>query len=293
MVEADAAPLPGHNRGAMRASRPSADAGTVNDRRSAEAWPAGRVLVVAATYNESETIDALIDRVLAADAGLQLLVVDDDSPDGTGSRVIERAAREPRLHALVRRGRRGLGGAIREAFLEAAERGFAVAVNIDGDLSHDPADIPRILVALEPPGGRPVDVALGSRRVAGGSIVGWPWGRHVSSRAVGWFTRFVLGVPVRDGSTGFRAVRLSTFRLLPDAMPTGYAFFEAMLLAVHRRGGRIVEVPITFTERRHGRSKARPGVVAAATRDLLRLALRRDAGLRRSAAPSTGQRDDR
>ncbi|MFZ4733227.1 MAG: polyprenol monophosphomannose synthase [Pirellulales bacterium] len=242
---------------------------TTTDTASAGGWPPGRVLVVAATYNEAENISELVSRVLAADPDLQLLVVDDDSPDGTGTAALRLAAAEPRLHVLIRRGRRGLGGAVVEGFRTAADHGFAVAVNLDGDLSHDPDDIPRLLVALDPPGGRPADVALGSRHVPGGAIVGWPWGRHVSHWLVGWFTRFILGVPVRDGSTGFRAVRLERFMRLPEDHPAGYAFFEEMLWQVHRQGGRIVEVPITFIDRQCGRSKAGPAVMVAAMRDLL------------------------
>jgi dolichol-phosphate mannosyltransferase len=244
------------------------------DLRSADDWPTGPVLVVAATFNEAENIATLVGRVLAADPSLQMLVVDDDSPDGTGTKALAIAAADPRLHVLVRRGRRGLGSAVVEGFREAARRGFAVAVNLDGDLSHDPDDIPRLLVALDPPGGRGADVALGSRHVPGGAIVGWPLGRHVSHRLVVWFTRFVLGVPARDGSTGFRAVRLDVFGRLPDRHPEGYAFFEAMLWQLHRQGGRIVEVPITFVDRQSGRSKAGPAVALAAVRDLLQLAWR-------------------
>lgn len=253
---------------------PSVPRPSAADSRSAEGWPGGQVLVVAATYNESGNVADLVARVLAADPDIQLLVVDDDSPDGTGTTALRLAAAEPRLHVLVRRGRRGLGSAVVEGFREAARRGFTVAVNLDGDLSHDPDDIPRLLVALDPPGGRPADVALGSRQVAGGAIVGWPWRRHVSHWLVGWFTRFILGVPVRDGSTGFRAVRLETFLRLPDEHPSGYAFFEEMLWQVHRHGGRIVEVPITFVDRQCGRSKAGPAVMAAAMGDLLRLGFR-------------------
>jgi len=226
------------------------------DLRSPDAWPPGRVLVVTATYEERATITALIAAVLAVDPGLQLLVVDDDSPDGTGALALAAAAAEPRVHVLVRRGRRGLGGAIIEGFREATRHGFDVAVNLDADLSHDPADIPRLLAALEPLGGRPADVVVGSRRVAGGRTLGWPAARHLASRFVGWFTRTALRVPVRDPSSGFRAVRLGTFLRLPGDLATGYAFLEHMLWEIHRAGGRIVEVPITFTNRRLGASKA-------------------------------------
>ena len=230
-------------------------AGTADITSRAD-WPPGRVLVVAATYEERSNVEPLMDRVLAAGPDLQLLVVDDDSPDGTGTVALQRAACEPRLHVLVRRGRRGLGGAILEAFDLAREHGFEIAVNMDADLSHDPADIPRLLAALEPAGARPADVVIGSRRVPGGRSVGWPLSRHVVSRMVGWFTRWVVGVPARDASSGFRAVRLATFERIPRSFAPGYTFLEEMLWQVHRCGGRIVEVPITFTNREQGSSKA-------------------------------------
>jgi len=226
------------------------------DLHSPAVWPPGRVLVVAATFEERVNIDALVDRVLAADPDLQLLVVDDDSPDGTGAFALGRAECEPRLHVLVRHGRRGLGGAILEGFDLAIRHGFEIAVNIDGDLSHDPDDIPRLLTALEPAGGRPADVVVGSRRVPGGRTVGWPLWRRVVSRLVAAFTRRVVGVPVRDATSGFRAVRLTTFAALPRPFATGYTFLEEMLWGMHRAGGRIVEVPITFTNRARGSSKA-------------------------------------
>jgi dolichol-phosphate mannosyltransferase len=212
--------------------------------------------VQAATFNERENIAELIDRVLALDPHLQFLVIDDDSPDGTGRLALERAAVEPRLHVLVRHGRRGLGSAIVEGFSEARRHGFEIVVNMDADFSHDPADIPRLVAALDAPGIGPVDVAIGSRRVRGGKTVGWPLTRHAASRLVGWFTRWVLGVPVRDPSSGFRAVRLATFDRLAGPFAEGYAFQEDLLWRLHRAGGRIAEMPITFTDRTRGASKA-------------------------------------
>jgi dolichol-phosphate mannosyltransferase len=227
-----------------------------DDVRSRADWPAGRVLVQTATYDERENISALVDAVLAVDPELQMLVIDDDSPDGTGRIVLEQAATDPRVHVLVRRGRRGLGSAILEGFREARAHGFEVVVNMDADFSHDPADIPRLLAALEPVGGRPVEVAIGSRRVRGGRTVGWPWSRHVASWLVSWFTRRVLGVPVQDASGGFRAVRLDVLDRLAGPFAQGYAFQEDFLWRVHRAGGRFMEVPITFTDRERGTSKA-------------------------------------
>jgi len=240
--------------------------------RSRDDWPPGRVLVVSATYNESDNIVALIDHVLAVAPELQLLIVDDDSPDGTGRIALERAAAEPRLHVLVRHGRRGLGSAIVEGFRLGHDHGFDVAVNMDADFSHDPADIPRLLAALEPVGGRPVAVVVGSRRVPGGRIVGWPLKRHVASRLVSWFTRWVLRVPIRDASSGFRAVRLAEFSRLPGPFAEGYAFQEDMLWRLHRAGGRLAEVPITFEDRKAGVSKADMAESRRSIGELLHLA---------------------
>ena len=244
-----------------------------SDLQSPDDWPPGRVLVQAATYDERDNIAALIEAVLAADPELQLLVVDDDSPDGTGEIALQAAAREPRVHVLVRRGRRGLGSAILEGFRLAQRRGFEVSVNLDADFSHDPADIPRLLAALDPAGGPPADVVIGSRRVPGGRTVGWPLSRHVASWLVCWFTRWILGVPARDSSGGFRAVRLSVLdRITQAPFAQGYAFQEDFLWRAHRAGARIVEVPITFTDRTRGASKANVAEMRRGIRDLVTLA---------------------
>ncbi len=244
------------------------------DVRSPREWPVGRVLVQAATYNERENIVGLIDAVLAVSPEIQFLIIDDDSPDGTGRLALERAEREPRLHVLVRKGRRGLGSAILEGFMEARAHGFGVGLNMDADFSHDPADIPRLVAALDTPGARPVDVAIGSRRVRGGRTVGWPLKRHVASWLVSFFTRWVLWVPVRDATGGFRAVRLAVFDRLTGPFSQGYAFQEDFLWQVHRAGGRFVEVPITFTDRTHGASKADFAEARRSIGELLRLAVR-------------------
>jgi len=245
---------------------------TPPDIHSRSDWPPGRVLIVSATYNERENIAALIDRVLVVSPDLQLLIVDDDSPDGTGQFALDCAEKNPRLHVFVRRGRRGLGTAILEGFELGRRQGFAVAVNMDADFSHDPADIPRLLAALEPVGGRPADIVVGSRRVPGGQTVGWPLSRHVASRLVGWFTRWVLWVPIRDASSGFRAVRLAIFDRIDGPYAQGYAFQEDLLWRVHRAGGRLAEVPITFTDRQHGASKADFAESRRSIGELMRLA---------------------
>lgn len=252
----------------------SPEPSSTSDTRSAEPWIPGRVIVNASTYNECENIGGLIDRVLAARPDLHMLVVDDDSKDGTGQIALERAATEPRLHVLIRRGRRGLGSAILEGLQEARGRGFEIAVYMDADFSHDPDDIPRLLAALEPPGGTPADLAIGSRRVRGGHTVGWPLSREVISRLVCWFTRWVLWVPVHDASGGFRALRLALLDRIAAPESKGYAFQEDLLWRMHRAGARIVEVPITFTDRTHGSSKADFAETRRSIGDLLTLARR-------------------
>lgn len=242
------------------------------DLHSAAEWPAGRVLVIAATYNERENLSRLIDGVFAAEPHLQLLIVDDESPDGTGTAALDAAAADPRVHALVRRGRRGLGSAIMEGLRLAKANGFAVAINLDADSSHDPDDIPRLLAALDPIGGPPADVVVGSRRVPGGRTVGWPLSRHVTSRMVAVFARRILRVPVRDPSSGYRAIRLALLDRLGEPATAGYAFHEELLWLVHRAGGRIVEIPMTFRDRTHGSSKAGLREILQASRDLFMLA---------------------
>jgi dolichol-phosphate mannosyltransferase len=255
-----------------------------HDLQSCDDWPAGTVLVQAATYNERENLPSLIEAVLAAGPELQLLIIDDSSPDGTGDVALRLAEHNARLHVLVRRGRRGLGSAILEGFRLASRRGFAVSLNMDADHSHDPTDIPRLLAALDPVGGRPADVVIGSRRVPGGQTVGWPLSRHLASWLVSWFTRWVLWVPVQDASSGFRAIRIKTFERLPQDFSDGFAFFEHLLWSVHRAGGRITEIPITFTDRTRGTSKADIAEVGRGLRELLLLARRTWIGPRHTSA---------
>ena len=245
----------------------------MGDLRSRDDWPAGRVLVQTATYKERGNIAPLIEAVLAAAPDAQMLVIDDDSPDGTGDIVLEIASRDPRVHLLGRRGRRGLGSAILEGLEVAHARGFEISVYMDADFSHDPADIPRLVAAVEPPGGEPRDIAIGSRRVPGGGTVGWPLSRHIASWLVCWFTRWVLWVPAHDSSGGFRAVRLSILdRVSTAGIAQGYAFQEDFLWRVCRAGGRIVEVPIVFTDREVGSSKADFAEMKRSIGELLRLA---------------------
>ena len=249
-------PLPGGICDTRAAAMMSAAAACRSRPSPGSPSPSDRVLAITATYQEGENVLPLIDAVLAADPRLDLLVVDDNSPDGTGGLVLRRAVTEPRVSVMIRHDRRGLGSAIRDGLHEARRRGYQLAVNLDADFSHNPADIPRLLAAVEPAGEPRADVVIGSRKIHGGGVVGWPLSRHILSRLVCWWTRWVLWVPARDGSSGFRVIRLAFLAAVSN--PTeGYAFFEQMLWQIHRAGGLIREVPIIFTDRRRGTNRRR------------------------------------
>jgi dolichol-phosphate mannosyltransferase len=215
------------------------------------------LLVTVATYNEMENLPRLVDRVLAAVPEAALLIVDDNSPDGTGVWAARRAVDDPRVLHLGRAGKEGLGSAIVAAMRRAIEGKYRYLVNLDGDLSHDPAVIPDLVTAMEPPSAPPVDLVVGSRYVPGGRIEGWPWRRHWMSRSVNWYTRLLLRATLADCSSGFRCYRVSTLARLPldQIQSTGYAFHEEFLWHLQQAGGRCAEVPITFVDRTHGQSK--------------------------------------
>ena len=230
--------------------------------------------VVLPTYNEIENLEGIVAAILGALPEAQLLVVDDASPDGTGQRADTMAATDRRVHVLHREAKEGLGAAYRAGFRWVLARDDAQAiVQMDADFSHDPADLPRLLTPLM----RDADLALGTRYVRGGGTVGWPWYRQLVSRGGTTFARTVLLLPYRDLTGGFKAWRrelLESIRLR-DVGPHGYGFQVEMTWWAHRRGARIMQVPIVFRERAAGRSKMSGGIVREAM--LLVLALRWEA----------------
>jgi len=209
-------------------------------------------LVVLATYNERLNIDRLLDPVLALPNRCDILVVDDNSPDGTGAHVQARAAAEPRIKLVSRAGRSGVGSAHRDGWRFARRAGYARIVTMDADLSHDPLDIPRFLAALD----AGADVALGSRFVAGGKLdyTGW---RRFLSRKGNRLARKALGLPISEYTTSFRAARLDRVPAgLIESIPNdGYSFFLTAAVRLVRQGLRVTEVPIHFRERETGVSK--------------------------------------
>jgi glycosyltransferase involved in cell wall biosynthesis len=211
-----------------------------------------RVLVVIPTYNESASILPLASSILARDPELEVLVVDDASPDGTGDRVAREAEREPRLHLVRRSGKLGLGSAYLAGFHCGLDRGCDQIVPMDGDGSHDPTHLDEMRNAL-------VDhhMVIGSRYVPGGGIANWKLHRRALSRFANWYTRVLLGLSQHDCTSGYRGYRREVLeRVDPFSVKSsGYSFLEEMVWRVHRAGFQIAEVPIVFTDRHLGISK--------------------------------------
>src|SRR5919109_368385 len=225
-----------------------------------------KALVVMPTYNEAESVVGVIDQVLAADPRVDVLVVDDASPDGTGKLVAERAAAEPRVHLLERDAKQGLGAAYRAGFAWGLARGYDALVEMDADLSHPPERLPALLDGLDA-----ADVVIGSRYVPGGRTVNWSRLREAISRGGNLYVRLALGVPVHDCTAGYRAYRRQVLEALPVSavQSNGYCFQVEMVHRTWQEGFRVVEVPITFTERATGVSKMSQRIVLEA---LLRVA---------------------
>ena len=226
-----------------------------------------RVVAVIPTYNEKENAVAMAEAALAnlpPDGGV--LFVDDNSPDGTGAILDGIAAKEQRVSVLHREKKEGLGRAYVAGFAKALEMGAERIVEMDCDFSHDPADIKRMLESIEN-----ADVVVGSRYVKGGKCVGWPFKRWLISRCGGIFIRMMLGVPVKDPTGGFKCFRRSALEALGDfscIKSFGYSFQMEMNFRMSRMGLKIVEIPITFAERRAGKSKI-SGSIAAETLKLV------------------------
>ncbi len=212
-----------------------------------------RALVVVPTYNEGANIEEVLRRTRAAVPEVEVLVVDDGSPDGTAARAEELAVDLGGVHVLRRTEKTGLGAAYRAGFTWGLARGFDVLVEMDADLSHDPAALPSLLGALA--GG--ADLVIGSRYVPGGTIPNWPWYRRALSRYGNVYANLALGLGVKDATGGYRAYRGDLLVLLDIShfRSTGYTFQIESTYRVRRAGGKVVEVPISFTDRVHGTSK--------------------------------------
>jgi glycosyltransferase involved in cell wall biosynthesis len=218
-------------------------------------------LVVIPTYNELVTLERTIKGVLVTSEDVDVLVVDDASPDGTGKLADRLAQADPHIHVLHRPIKRGLGSAYREGFAWGLERGAQILCEMDADLSHDPADLPRLLYAV-----RGADLVIGSRYVHQGRIVDWPAWRRALSWCGNAYVRIMTGIPVKDATAGFRVYRRAVLEALNlgAVASEGYSFQLEMALCAWRLGFRVLEVPITFTERREGASKISRAIVGEA-----------------------------
>ncbi len=223
----------------------------------------GRVLVITPTYDEAESLGPTLEGLFAANPEVDVLVVDDASPDGTGAIADAIAARDSRVTVLHRAGKDGLGRAYVAGFRVAVARDYDTVVEMDADGSHPAASLPALLAALDDPR---VGVAIGSRWIDGGSVVDWPAHRRRLSRGANRYARAILGLPVHDITAGFRAYRAEVLAALPlhEIDSRGYCFQIDMTIRTFDAGWRIVERPIEFRERRAGRSKMSGTIVIEA-----------------------------
>ena len=227
----------------------------------------GRVLVVIPTYNEAENLRWIVGRIRAAVPSVDVLVVDDGSPDGTGDLADTMAAEDPQVSVVHRTQKAGLGAAYLHGFAVALERGYDVVGEMDADGSHQPEQLPRLLDALAH-----ADLVIGSRWVPGGSVVNWPLSRKALSVGGNLYARVALGIPVRDVTAGYRLFRRATLEAidLGSVQSSGYCFQADLAWRTAQAGLRIVEVPIEFVERERGQSKMDRSV---ATESLRRITL--------------------
>jgi dolichol-phosphate mannosyltransferase len=212
----------------------------------------GRGLVIIPTYNERENIERLIPEILALDLPLEVLVVDDNSPDGTGELAQDLTERIARVHVLRRPAKLGLGSAYIAGFRYALEQGYDLIFEMDADFSHDPQVLPEFVRQIED-----TDLVLGSRYISGVTVVNWPLQRLVLSFCANVYTRIVTGMPVRDATGGFKCFRRQVLEAidLDGVHSDGYSFQIEMSYKAYKKGFRIREIPIVFTDRRVGISK--------------------------------------
>jgi dolichol-phosphate mannosyltransferase len=220
-----------------------------------------QVLVLIPTYNEADNIAPVVEGVLTAVPTASVLILDDNSPDGTGKIADELAARDSRVHVVHRPGKQGLGQAYLAGFAWGLGGGYDVLVEMDADGSHQPEQLPALLSALDD-----ADLVLGSRWVPGGRVLNWPRSRQLLSRGGTRYARAALGLPLFDATGGYRAFRRTTLEGLDleTVHSEGYCFQVELAWRACRRGYRVVEVPITFVERTRGASKMSRAIVLEA-----------------------------
>jgi dolichol-phosphate mannosyltransferase len=211
-----------------------------------------KTLVIIPTYNERQNIETVLEKVLGAAPNIEVVVVDDNSPDGTADAVKRAARNNPRLHLIEREGKQGLGSAYIRGFKYALETDAELIIQMDADLSHDPKYIPDMLAAMEDH-----DLVIGSRYVRGVNVVNWPIQRLLLSYLANLYTRIVTGMPVHDATGGFKCIRRKVIESinLEEIISDGYCFQIEVNFRAYRKGFRIGEVPIVFVDRHSGTSK--------------------------------------
>jgi dolichol-phosphate mannosyltransferase len=231
----------------------------------------GRVVMVVPTYNERDNLAWIVGRLRTATPDVDVLVVDDGSPDGTGKLADELAAADPQVTVLHRAEKAGLGAAYLHGFSVALERGYDVVGEMDADGSHQPEQLPLLLAALAD-----ADLVIGSRWVSGGSVVNWPLSRKVLSVGGNLYARVLLGIPLRDVTAGYRVFRSTTLKAidLDSVESAGYIFQTDLAFRTLRAGLRVVEVPIEFVERVRGESKMSRDVATESLRRITSWGLR-------------------
>jgi dolichol-phosphate mannosyltransferase len=227
-------------------------------------------IVVIPTYDERENIAGHIAAIFETDPSLNVVVVDDNSPDGTGELADRLALADPRVHVIHRPSKQGLGPAYRDGFRFALNSGYSHVIEMDADGSHRPADLLCLLAAADQ-----LDVVIGSRNVAGGRAENWSWLRHVISKGGSLYTRLLLGLPVKDCTSGFKCFNAAVLASIPldEVSANGYGFQIEMNWLAKRLGFRIGEVPIVFPNRTRGASKMSARIVFEALLLVLRLRL--------------------
>ena len=234
------------------------------------------LLVVLATYNEIETLPRLIGDLLARLPSVNILVVDDNSPDGTGKWCEKFTAGNQRVKLVTREKKLGLGTAAIFGFQYAIERGFKLIATMDADLSHAPISLVEMLRLIQVPNSTTPDVVIGSRYVSGGKIVGWPWYRRISSYLVNVYARLLLGLPTRDNTSAFRIYNVDCLRKIDFSkiQSKGYSYLEEILMVLKHQDVSFAEVPIEFHDRELGQSKVDLKELAGSLFQILQLSLR-------------------
>lgn len=231
----------------------------------------GRVIMVIPTYNEAANLAWIVGRLRRAEPDVEILVVDDSSPDGTGDLADDLAATDAHLHVIHRTEKAGLGAAYLHGFGWALEHGYDVIGEMDADGSHQPEELGRLLAALTS-----ADLVIGSRWVPGGSVVNWPLSRQALSRGGNLYVRLLLGIRIKDATAGFRLFRRATLEKieLASVESAGYVFQTDLATRTVRAGLRVVEVPIEFVERVRGASKMSGAVAGESLKLVTRWGLR-------------------